>query len=71
MELREYDPTTGRPLVDGHEAVEELSDAELEFELEIAALEPRRRAVRLATLLAERQRRRALETSAAAENALV
>jgi len=55
---RDYDRRTGRPLVDGHDAVENFSDAELEIELTIAAAEPRRRACRLDALLAEQSRRR-------------
>jgi hypothetical protein len=53
-----YDPRTGRPLAGGREAVEELSDAELEAELTIAAGDARRRVERLDVLLAERARRR-------------
>jgi hypothetical protein len=56
---RQYDRRTGRPLAGGREAVEELSDAELEAELTIAAGEARRRVERLDVLLAERARRRA------------
>ena len=55
---REYDKRTGRPLVNGHESVEELSDDELEVEVTIAAAEPRQRAQRLDALLLERARRR-------------
>jgi hypothetical protein len=54
----ERDERTGRPLVDGHESIEELSDDELELEVTIAAAEPRRRAPRLDALLLERARRR-------------
>jgi len=55
---REHDPRTGRPLAGGREAVQELSDAELETELTIAAGDARRRRERLDLLLAERARRR-------------
>ena len=58
MATRHHDERTGRPLVDGREAVRELSDAELEAELTIAAGDARRRTTRLETLLAERARRR-------------
>ena len=57
---RDYDERTGRPLVNGRESIEELSDEELEFEVTIAAAEPRQRAQRLDALLLERARRRAL-----------
>jgi hypothetical protein len=53
----DYDERTGRPLVNGREMIEELSDGELEQELTIAAEEPRQRAHRLAALLLERARR--------------
>jgi hypothetical protein len=56
--IREYDGRTGRPLVDGRESIAELSDDELEFEVTIAAAEPRHRAGRLDALLLERTRRR-------------
>jgi hypothetical protein len=55
---REHDVRTGRPLVDGHESIEELSDDELEVEVTIAAAEPRHRGPRLDALLLERARRR-------------
>jgi hypothetical protein len=55
---RDYDKRTGRPLVNGHECIEELSDAELEGEVTIAAAEPRQRARRLDALLLERAKRR-------------
>jgi hypothetical protein len=45
---REHDERTGRPLVDGRDSIEELSDYELEFEVTIAAAEPRRRGPRRA-----------------------
>jgi hypothetical protein len=54
---RDYDRRTGRPLVDGREVVEALTDEELEMEVTIAAAEPRRRARRLDALLLERARR--------------
>jgi hypothetical protein len=55
---REHDVRTGRPLVNGRESIEELSDDELEVEVTIAAAEPRRRGPRLDALLLERARRR-------------
>jgi len=55
---REHDERTGRPLVNGHDCIEELSDDELEVEVTIAAAEPRHRARRLDALLLERARRR-------------
>jgi hypothetical protein len=57
---RDYDERTGRPLSHGREAVEELSDGELEVELTIASSEPRHRGRRLNALLLERARRRRL-----------
>jgi hypothetical protein len=55
---REQDARTGRPLVNGRDSIEELSDDELEVEVTIAAAEPRRRGLRLDALLLERARRR-------------
>jgi len=55
---REFDTRTGRPLVDGHDRIEALTDDELEAELTIAAEEPIRRGQRLDNLLVERTRRR-------------
>jgi hypothetical protein len=55
---REHDARTGRPLVDGRDSIEELSDDELEVEVTIAVAEPRRRGARLDALLLERARRR-------------
>jgi hypothetical protein len=55
---REQDQRTGRPLVDGRDSIEELSDDELEVEVTIAAAEPRHRGLRLDALLLERARRR-------------
>jgi hypothetical protein len=55
---REHDTRTGRPLVDGRDSVEGLSDDELEVEVTIAAAEPRHRGPRLHALLLERARRR-------------
>ena len=55
---RERDERTGRPLIDGRDAIEELSDDELEVEVTIAVAEPRRRGLRLDALLLERARRR-------------
>jgi hypothetical protein len=57
---REQDERTGRPLVNGRDSIEELSDDELEVEVTIAAAEPRRRGMRLDALLLERARRRGL-----------
>ena len=54
---REHDVRTGRPLVNGRESIEELSDDELEVEVTIAAAEPRHRGPRLDALLLERARR--------------
>lgn len=55
---REHDERTGRPLVNGRDSIEELSDDELEVEVTIAAAEPRHRGLRLDALLLERARRR-------------
>ena len=57
--MREYDPRTGRPLIGGCDAIERLTDAELDVEMTIAAMEPttHRRAHRLTELLLERKRR--------------
>jgi hypothetical protein len=63
--MRQYDRRTGRPLAGGREAVEELSNAELEAELTIAAGDARRRVERLDVLLAERARRRGEQALAA------
>jgi len=52
------DQRTGRPLVDGYDRIDELTDDELEAELTIAAAEPRHRGERLDNLLLERTRRR-------------
>jgi len=56
--MREHDERTGRPLINGRDSIEELSDDELEFEMTIAAAEPRHRGPRLDALLLERARRR-------------
>jgi hypothetical protein len=56
--MRQVDQRTGRPLVDGYDRIEALTDDELEAELTIAAAEPRRRGERLDNLLLERTRRR-------------
>jgi hypothetical protein len=56
--MRQVDDRTGRPLVDGHDRIEALTDDELEAELTIAAAEPRSRGERLDDLLLERTRRR-------------
>ena len=55
---REHDARTGRPLVDGRDSIEELSDDELEAEVTIAVAEPRHRGPRLDALLLEQARRR-------------
>jgi hypothetical protein len=52
------DQRTGRPLIDGYDRIDALTDEELEVELTIAAAEPRRRGERLDNLLLERTRRR-------------
>ena len=57
--MRQVDQRTGRPLVDGQDRIEALTDDELEAELTIAAEEPIRRGQRLDNLLLERTRRRA------------
>ena len=62
---RERDERTGRPLVDGRDSIEELSDEELEVEVTIAVAEPRRRSLRLDALLLERSRRRGHQPQAA------
>jgi hypothetical protein len=54
---REHDARTGRPLVNGRDSIEELSDEELEAEVTIAVAEPRHRGLRLDALLLERARR--------------
>jgi hypothetical protein len=54
---REHDARTGRPLIDGRDSIEELSDEELEAEVTIAVAEPRHRGLRLDALLLERARR--------------
>jgi hypothetical protein len=56
---REYDPRTGRPLEQSREAVETLTDSELDAELLIAAAAVgRMRTERLETLWRELRRRR-------------
>jgi hypothetical protein len=55
---REHDERTGRPLVNGQDSIEELSDDELEVEMTIAVAEPHHRGPRLDALLLERARRR-------------
>ena len=55
--MRERDQRTGRPLVNGRDSIEELSDEELEAEMTIAVAEPRHRGLRLDALLLERARR--------------
>jgi hypothetical protein len=53
----DYDRRTGRPLTDGEDRIEALSNDELEAELTIAAAEPTRRAHRLDDVLVELARR--------------
>jgi hypothetical protein len=55
---RDYDNRTGRPLIDGRDRIDALTDSELEAELTIAAMEPNRRARRLDALLLEQAKRR-------------
>jgi len=57
---RHYDERTGRPLVDGCDSIQDLSDNEIEVELTIASAEPKHRGPRLDALLLERARRRRL-----------
>ena len=57
--MRQVDQRTGRPLVDGRDRIEALTDDELEAELTIAAYAPGRyRWERYQKLLVERLRRR-------------
>jgi hypothetical protein len=56
--MRQVDQRTGRPLIDGRDDLEALTDEELEIELTIAAGDAERRAERLDNLLLERTRRR-------------
>ena len=59
MSERAYDARTGRPLEHGREAIETLSDGELDVELSIAAVAAGRlRIERLARLRRELERRR-------------
>jgi hypothetical protein len=53
----DYDKLTGRPLTDGEDRIDTLSNDELEAELTIAAAEPTRRANRLDEVLVELARR--------------
>jgi hypothetical protein len=52
-----YDRRTGRPLTEGEDRIDTLSNDELEAELTIAAAEPTRRANRLDDVLVELARR--------------
>ena len=54
---RAYDPRTGRPLIDGRDDPQGLTDDELEAELTIAVARPQQRANRLDALLCELARR--------------
>jgi hypothetical protein len=56
--MRQVDQRIGRPLVDGHDRTEALTDEELEAALTIAVAEPRCRGERLDKLLLEPARRR-------------
>lgn len=56
--MKQVDQRTGRPLIDGHDRIDALTDDELEAELTIAVAEPTRRGQRLDSLLLERTRRR-------------
>ncbi len=56
--MKQVDQRTGRPLIDGHDRIDALTDDELEAELTIAVAEPTRRGRRLDNLLLERTRRR-------------
>lgn len=56
--MKQVDQRTGRPLIDGHDRIDALTDDELEAELTIAVAEPSRRRQRLDNLLLERTRRR-------------
>ena len=49
--MRQVDQRTGRPLVDGYDRIDALTDEELEAELTIAVAEPRHRGERLDSLL--------------------
>ena len=53
----DYDMRTGRPLTDGEDRIDTLSNEQLEAELTIAAAEPTRRASRLEDVLVELARR--------------
>jgi hypothetical protein len=54
----DYDTRTGRPLIDGQDRIEALTERELEAELTITAAEPHHRAHRLQALLLEQAKRR-------------
>jgi hypothetical protein len=56
--MKQVDQRTGRPLIDGRDRIDALTDDELEAELTIAAAEPTRRGQRLDNLLLEQTRRR-------------
>jgi hypothetical protein len=56
--MRQVDQRTGRPLIDGRDDIEGLTDEELEVELTIAVGDPERRGERLDSLLFERTKRR-------------
>jgi hypothetical protein len=53
----QYDARTGRPLTNGRDSLEALSDGQLEAELTIAAGDPCHRAPRLDAVLLELARR--------------
>ncbi len=56
--MKQVDQRTGRPLIDGRDRIDALTDEELEAELTIAAAEPTRRGQCLDNLLLEQTRRR-------------
>jgi hypothetical protein len=56
--MKQVDQRTGRPLIDGRDRIDALTDEELEAELTIAVAEPTRRGQRLDNLLLEQTRRR-------------
>lgn len=58
----DYDQLTGRPLTDGEDRIDTLSNEQLEAELTIAAAEPTRRANRLEDVLVELTRRHQTST---------
>jgi hypothetical protein len=61
----DYDTRTGRPLTNGRDSLEALSDGELEAELTIAAGDPHHRAKRFDAVLLELARRGRRQSSRA------